>query len=54
MLRTSRKRLEVLSALAEIEGIDRDQAVNDAIFHWAQDRVEITMERRLKEIFWDK
>ena len=53
MLRTSRKRLEVLDALADMEGIDRDEAVNDAIFHWAQDRVESTMEKRLKEIFCD-
>lgn len=53
MLRTSRRRLEVLDALAEIEGIDRDEAVNDAIFRWLHDRVESSMERRLKEIFYD-
>ena len=51
LLRTSRKRLEVLDALADMEGIDRDEAVNDAIFHWAQDRVDESMEKRLKEIF---
>ena len=51
MLRTSRRRLEVLDALAEIEGIDRDQALNDAIFRWALGRVDEAMERRLKEIF---
>ena len=51
MLRTSRKRLEVLDALADLEGIDRDQAVNDAIFRWARDRVDGAMEKRLEEIF---
>lgn len=51
MLRTSRKRLEVLDALADMEGIDRDEAVNDAIFRWAQDRVDGAMEKRLREIF---
>ena len=51
MLRTSRKRLEVLEALADMEGMDRDQAVNDAIYRWAQARVDGGMEKRLKEIF---
>lgn len=50
LARTSR-RLEVLSALADMEGIDRDEAVNVAIFHWAQDRVDSSMEKRLREIF---
>ena len=51
MLRTSRKKLEILDALADMEGIDRDQALNDAIFRWSFDRVESSMEGRLKEIF---
>ena len=51
LLMTSRKRLEVLDALADMEGMDRDEAVNDAIFHWAQDRVDDSMEQRLRKIF---
>ena len=44
----------MLEALADMEGIDRDEAVNDAIFHWAQDRVDGAMEKRLEEIFCGK
>ena len=46
---TLTKRLEVLDALADMVGVDRDKSVNDAIFDWAQGRVDGTMEKRLKE-----
>ena len=53
MVRTTQRRIDVIDALAEIEHLDRDTAINTALYEWAKGRIDGCMVERLKMLFSD-
>lgn len=53
MVRTTQRRIDVIDALAEIEHLDRDTAINMALYEWAEERIDGCMVERLKMLFCD-